>query len=292
MNRLFSLIEVSGDDADEFLQGQLTQDVHRLATMPGLPAAWCNAKGRVLVIMRLFGMGGDRFGLVVPRSSAETLIQRLTMFRLRARVDVAPADDGWVARATRSPEDLETLESMGLLPEPGRFSARMRDGIVAFDTGAALPCIELFGTASAFGAAGLRLRRELGDADWRTALVEAGIPHIEGETREKFTAHMLNLDLLGAISFDKGCYAGQEVIARTQHLGQSKRRLLRYRLESASASPGDKLAYEGRDAAEVVDAAGPDLLAVAPLELIGETLFLQGVAAAPVELPYAIRAHT
>jgi folate-binding protein YgfZ len=285
---MFSLIDVSGDDAAAFLQGQLTQDLTRLASAPGLPAAWCNAKGRVIAVMRLIGIADDRFGLVVPASSADTLVKRLSMFRLRARVDIERRDEGWLPKATRFPDDLAHLESLGLRPEPDHFAARRREGIVAFSLGGATPCIELFGPADAFEDSSLDLREPLDEPGWRAALVAAGVPYIEGESSEKFTAHMLNLDLLGAISFSKGCYAGQEVIARTAHLGQSKRRLARYRLESGAATAGDKLQRAGHDAGDVLDACGAELLAVVPLELSGQTLSLHGHAAVPVALPYAV----
>lgn len=292
MSRLFSLIEVSGDDAAAFLQGQLTQDLEGLATAAGLPAAWCNARGRVIVVMRVIGTAADGFGLVVPRSSAEAIVRRLSMFRLRSRVDIAAAGEDWLAKSTRSGDDLEHLDSLGLLPEASRFSAQGRSGIVAFELGAASRCIELFGPASAFEEAGVRLRQELDDAGWQSALIEAGVPNVAGDTAERFTAHMLNLDLLGAISFAKGCYSGQEVIARTQHLGQSKRRLARYRLiedpAAGSAAPGDRLEHDGQEAGEVVNAAGPDLLAVVPLELSAVSLTLAGMNAEPVPLPYTV----
>lgn len=286
MNRLFALIDVSGDDAAAFLQGQLTQDLARLASVPGLPAAWCNAKGRVIAVMRLIGIAADRYGLVVPGAAVDALVERLSTFRLRARVDIKRRDEGWLSKATRFPDDLARLESLGLMPERTPFVARRRGDVVAFELGGATRCVELFGRPDAFEDLNLALCQELDDGNWQAALVEAGVPHIEGATSEKFTAHMLNLDLLGAISFDKGCYTGQEVIARTQHLGQSKRRLLRYRLVSGVASPGVRLEYEGRDAGEVVSAAGPQLLAVVPLDLAGQTLSLAGNTATPLDLPY------
>lgn len=288
MHRLFALINVSGEDAAAFLQGQLTQDLRLLESSPVLPAAWCNAKGRVVAVMRVIAVAGDRFALAVPRSSVDALAKRLAMFRLRARVDIATDNDGWLATAVHAPDDLARIESLGLLPEPSRFAARRRDGVAAIELGGARRCIELFGPARAFEGFRLDLRDEHGNTAWASALIEAGIPHIEGTAAEKFTAHMLNLDLVGAISLGKGCYPGQEIIARTAHLGQSKRRLARYRLESGSASPGAPLEHDGQEAGEVVNACGRELLAVVPLELFGTTLSLDGHAAAPVALPYRV----
>lgn len=288
MNQLFALITVDDTDAASFLQGQLTQDVRRLAVAAGLPAAWCNAQGRVITFVRMYATGENSFALVVPRMSLDDLLRRLAMYRLRSRVLVAPGGDDWRAAATRCPDDHRTLASIGLLPEPGPFSCRATNDLVAFDLGASKPCIEIYGPASAFRSAGLELRQSLSDAGWQAALVDAGVPQVTSGVSEKFTAHMLNLDLLGAISFDKGCYTGQEVIARTQHLGASKRRLMKYRLEGGGASTGHKLSDGGTNAGEIVNVAGKDLLAVVPLACSGRVLETDGHRATPAVLPYAI----
>lgn len=92
---------------------------------------------------------------------------------------------------------------------------------------------------------------------------------------------MLNLDLLGAISFDKGCYTGQEVVARTQNLGSSKRRLMRYRTDAILES-GDKLRDGDRDVGEVINVIGQDLLAMTPVDSHDKTLLANGVEVTPI----------
>ena len=107
--------------------------------------------------------------------------------------------------------------------------------------------------------------------DWRLARLHAGIPEIFGAQSEQFTPHMLNLDRLGAVSLDKGCYTGQEIIARTHYRGSSKRRL--HRFESfAPVSPGDKISEQKRNIGEVVNAIGCDLLAIVPMDKAAELL--------------------
>ena len=98
-------------------------------------------------------------------------------------------------------------------------------------------------------------------------LIRAGVPNIDDTNTEAFTPHMLNLDKLGAISFSKGCYTGQEVVARTEHLGQSKRRLMRYEADLDGIAVGDKLSEADRNVGEVVNVVGRELLAVTPVEL-------------------------
>ena len=127
---------------------------------------------------------------------------------------------------------------------------------------------------------------ELSDDQKARTLIKAGIPTISTRNSEKFTPHMLNLDRLGAISFSKGCYTGQEVVARTEHLGVSKRRLMRYRSEAVSVAVGDKLTDDGQNVGAVVNVLGHDLLAVTPVALHEKTLRINDTATTPSGLPY------
>lgn len=284
MNELFALIRVSDSDAEAFLQGQLTQDVRKLAQAPLLLAAWCNAKGRVICVMRLVAMD-DAIGLIVPRSMSEAVVRRLSLFRLRAKVRFDIAGPEWQATAIAAEEDLAILDAAGLLPNVDDSAVRRKNQLVAFDTGGTTRCIEIFGPAQAFRSGRLGFRRALDDSAWRAALITAGIPTITEETSEQYTPHMLNLDLLGAISFSKGCYTGQEVVARTEHLGKAKRRLFHYQLASGSALIGDKLARDGQDVGEIVDVSGREVLAIVPVDLCDKTLRIGTRDAHPVALP-------
>ena len=121
------------------------------------------------------------------------------------------------------------------------------------------------------------------EAEWRSQLVADGIPVLEAGQTDRFTPHMLNLDLIGAVSFDKGCYPGQEVVARTHYRGATKRRMKRF-FSTASIRPGDKLQANGRDAGEVVNVAGGEFLAVVPLDT--ERGSIAGETAEVLPLPY------
>lgn len=288
---MFEIIIVRGDDARAFLQGQLTQDVERLGDMPSLLAAWCNPKGRVISVLRMIDAGGPdhEIALAVPAGLAAAMIRRFLMFRFRARVDLTAAGDAWAGQAVSDDEDIALLRSLDLLPAGGGSAIRAR-GLVAVDIGAASRSIEVWGPAPAMQAAGLQFRRPLSDTGWKLALIHAGIPTIGADTMEKYTPHMLNLDRLGAISFHKGCYTGQEVVARTEHLGRSKRRLMHFRMDAPAAEPGSTLEHDGREVGEVVNVAARHVLAVVPVELHGEALSINARRASPVPLPYAIPA--
>ena len=121
--------------------------------------------------------------------------------------------------------------------------------------------------------------------DWRLANLRAGIPEIFAAQSEQFTPHMLNLDLLGAASVDKGCYPGQEIVARTHFRGQTKRRMLRFRCQGTIVA-GDKVSDGARDVGEVVNAINGDLLAVVPLNKQDQQLNVNGNALVLSTLPY------
>ncbi len=205
MNTL-STIAVTGPDAFEFLQGQLTNDLGRLGTEEEILAAWCNPKGRVIWFGTVWRID-DGYALSAPAETAGEIVKRLTFFRFRSKVEFEIRDDG----ATVDP---------------------------AF-------------------------------------LVEKGYAFIGPEQVEQYTPHMLNLDLLGAISLDKGCYTGQEIVARTHYRGASKRRLFRFTADG-QASAGDKVMQGDRAVGDVVNVAGNGLLAVVPTDKSSEPLTAGG----------------
>ncbi|MDX1404269.1 MAG: hypothetical protein R3192_07025 [Woeseiaceae bacterium] len=277
---LYQLIEISGNDAEEFLQGQLTQDVARLAEAISLPAAWCNAKGRVIATIRLLRLG-DAIGLAVSPSLADVIMQRLAMYRLRADVNIAAANANWTSAAVSSNEALAELERVGLLPAAN--SACAAAGLIAVDVSVADRYVEIFGNRDAFEKAGISFEHSLSDAEHAALRIRAGHVEINAENSEKYTPHMLNLDQIGAISFEKGCYTGQEVVARTEHRGESKRRLARYRCDAGDVAIGDRLCDDEREVATVVNVQRPELLAVTPVALHGKSLRFRDVSAIPLK---------
>jgi tRNA-modifying protein YgfZ len=127
------------------------------------------------------------------------------------------------------------------------------------------------------------------EPDWRLAGIRAGLPQVYPETHEAFVAQMLNLDLLGAVSFDKGCYTGQEIIARTHFRGAIKRRMFRFEYAGPSPAPGTRVLLGEQHAGDVVDAAGSELLAVINLTQVDAELELEsnrGVRLEKLPLPY------
>jgi folate-binding protein YgfZ len=283
---VYKLIRVAGSDAGEFLQGQLTQDMERLAQTGSLPAAWCNPKGRVISLLRIL-MTDDGYGLVLPASVASSVCERLTVYRLRADVSLEVADADWTCLILNTGEDLEQLDKLDLRPGQEINACRIAHGLIAVNIGIEEQCVELMGYRADLEKAGIQATSPASPDFLRGAKIRAGIPEILGDQAEKYTPHMLNLDLLGAVSFDKGCYTGQEVVARTKFLGSSKRRLMRYRT-GGTVAVGDKLSDGEKDAGRVINVSGEDLLAVTPVEMHDKELFINGVAVTPVAMPYAL----
>ena len=242
-------LRVSGADAHAYLQGQLTSDVGEVGESVSRLAAWCSPKGRVLALFRLFADPTGGYRVVCERWFAAALLTRLRMFVLRADVRIDDAGD-----------DLEVAGVAGVRALPDRFaawagSAGIDDAAVVdevaiarvpgrhrrFLLSGAPDRIDAIASAQMAGRA-----RRAGTSAWRLADICAGVPRITAQASDTFLPQMLNLDRLRAVSFEKGCYVGQEIVARAQHLGRVKRRA--YVGRTTAAAEGDP----------IVDAAGND----------------------------------
>lgn len=270
------VLTVSGPERTAFLQGQLTQDVALARADSSLLSGWADARGRLLFAGHLFtlGTGADApLALLVPEPLAESLLRRMRMYVLRAKVQITLSGLAvYGLCAGGKPVDAATGQQLGLHHD------RSRSLLVS-------PA------------------REPGTVDdsqqtcnaWLLADIRAGIPAIGVATSGEFIPQMINLDLLNAISFSKGCYTGQEIIARTKYLGRVKRRMLRFSVDSPPPLPGTPV-YAARGAVgQVVSAAaiaeGSELLAVITLDDLPGPLFLDGDETRPLQrldLPYEV----
>jgi len=282
----FALIDVTGDDAVEFLHGQVTADLKTLPLSRTATAAYCTPKGRVLATFAALRVLSG-FRLLLPRAVAASFSKRLSMYVLRSKVTVRDATAGvvlvGVGNDSAAARGEEKYESFALSP-------RHRVAIVPADDAPAV--------TAAFGARGLHA---VSSAAWAWFDVACGFPWIDPRTQDAFTPHMLNLDLTGGVSFQKGCYPGQEIVARTQYLGQVKRRLVRIQADVDTApEPGDPLyaADLGEQTAGTVVQAVPspahgwEMLAVLQRATAAAAAVTLGAAAGPVvralPLPYPV----
>ena len=216
-----SVLRVHGADAQHFLHAQLTGDIAALNVHDTILTAWCTPKGRVIATVHVLRRAED-FVLVLATDLAESVLARLRLFVLRAKVGIdnlrdevgvlgvsgedalatpharGGIDDGCIVIKACTPDD---AQRRGLLVAPAEILAECWDqlselGVIA-----------------------------VGETAWNRLLVRAGEPHVTAVTSDAFLPQMLNLDRIGGLSFSKGCYPGQEIIARTHYLGQLKRRM-------------------------------------------------------------------
>ena len=285
------LLRVSGADATEFLQAQLALDVAGLAGNGARLAPWLNAKGRVTGLFSLARVGQQDWLLGTHESLIGAQAKRLQMFVLRSAVTITPQAEWAAVILARG----AAADGEGPLPAAADgHSWTETDGLWCRNT--APGCQEVWGPVSALAELSAR-----GSQDptvlqhWQQQWVLNGWPRLTVGEQDRFTAHMLNLDLLDAVSFTKGCYPGQEVVARTQNLGRPKRRALLFTSTAALPEPGQAVVdQDGRSWGEVVNSAAGQphaALVVVTLKDLPAQLALgnpDGPAVHAAPLPFAI----
>lgn len=229
----FNLLRFSGEDARTFLQGQLSSDVNALDGSTAQLSTYSSAKGRVLASFLLWQHGDDYYALIAADLAA-AICQRLKMFILRSRVVAEVCDTVTLLGLGGATAEAWLAARQVLPPAPQRLVATP-DGVMCV----ALPgngwLLVLPAAVRADWLATLPQNLLPVDAEaWTLRDILAGIPWVTAATREQFVAQMVNMDALGAISFTKGCYPGQEIVARTRYLGKVKRRLFRVKLPHAA----------------------------------------------------------
>jgi folate-binding protein YgfZ len=201
-----------GADAARFLQGQLSADTEKLALGASTLAGLHNPQGRVIALLALVRSGAEEILAVLPRELMAPVAQRLGKYLFRAKVRIS--DDSDVLRVLGAAAGSDPGGGVSVAWGDRRLLLAPR-GSERIDPGAST-------------------------AAWERADIAAGIPQVYAATSESFVAQMLNLDLLGAVAFDKGCYTGQEVIARAHYRGRVKRRMQRwFNAGGTVLKPGD-----------------------------------------------------
>ena len=290
-------LAVTGADAATFLQGQFTSDVAALAPGSAQLSAWCSPKGRVLATFTLRRIASDHFELLLPRLLLEAVHRRLTLFVLRAKVALQQdVSDATVRIGIGGPLAQACAAALaGAAPAPLRWTAIEGGTLGALPGGRFIACVEAARAPQLWER--LAEARPGGFACWRWLTIRAGLPIILPPTQDRFVPQMLNLDALGAVSFQKGCYTGQEIVARTQYLGRLKERLALAHADAASP-PGERLyapLFGDQPCGTVINAGaapggGADLLCVVQVAAIaaGElrAAAADGAALSLLPLPY------
>ncbi len=219
------LIEVSGAEALSFLQGQFTNDVRQVTETRSQLSAWCNSKGRVLFTFRLFKRDGNYY-LLLPQIQVAALLKRLSLYKLRSAVNLAALELPQFGFS--GPHSAQGLENgWGCAPPAEIHDSLTVAGITVLKVAAHRYWV---GSSSVEVLSKLwsdlaNLAQVVSAKAWELLDIAARLPTVLPEVSEEFVPQMLNYEQLPGVSFTKGCYSGQEVVARTQHLGTPKRRL-------------------------------------------------------------------
>ncbi len=237
-----SLIEVTGENAAEFLHNQLSNDVQHLATDETRLAAYCSPKGRMLASL-LFWKTEPSIFLQLSSTLQASIQKRLQMFVMRSKVKLNNVSEEYVALGLGGENIGKALQQW--FPQmPESLSTKIDN-----EHGSLIRAADGFGHAryewiikrEVLEDIWTELEVELTQVSsnaWRRAEIMAGIPHITDKTQELFVPQMVNFELIGGVNFKKGCYPGQEIVARSQYLGKLKRRMFIAEIHSTDVQAG------------------------------------------------------
>lgn len=255
------VIEVTGEDAVTFLQGQLTNDIKQLDRHAQLNG-YCSPKGRLLSILKTYRIGSAIY-LECPVSQQDFVQKRLQMFVLRAKVKLNRVNEQWF-RVGIAGNDIEnTLAQLGLTLPKDVNEITVIENTVIIRLPGEIPRVQIWLATQDVEQQYARLQsicRPMTEDVWTGFEILAGIPTILPESQELFVPQMVNMDLLSGINFKKGCYTGQEIVARTHYLGKVKRRTLVFTLSNNTLENTPKageilLTQEQQEAGHIVSAS-------------------------------------
>jgi folate-binding protein YgfZ len=212
------VIRARGADAATFLQSQLTNDVASLGAGSARLAGFCSAKGRLQASFVVWRPAADEFLLSCPREILAPTLKRLSMFVLRAKCKLSDASDELAVFALAGPAAAAMLDGTAVW----RVRARGASTLIRVPDAAGVQRAWLVADAAA--VADVPAAEAMSPEAWRWLEVESGVVTIEAATVDRFVPQMVNFELVGGVDFQKGCYPGQEVVARSQYRGTTKRR--------------------------------------------------------------------
>ena len=289
------VLRARGADAVAFLQGQLSNDIAQLSATVSLLAGYHNPQGRTIAVLRLIENAPGDILAILPRELVAPVAARLGKFVLRSKVRLSDESGSWAVHGLLGSPP---ADDPGALSLPAIVNAVAHEGAALLVRVGAEPARTLL--VQPRDAAPLpSAARRADEAGWHAAAVAAAEPQVFAATSEQFVAQMLNLDVLGAIAFDKGCYTGQEVIARAHYRGRVKRRLQRF-LTGAPAAlrPGDSGELPDGRSVQVVDAVqhadgrceflGVTGVAAAGTDAVAPLAAAAAIAAQPLPMPYVL----
>lgn len=254
----FGLVGFNGEDSQIFLQGQATNDVRQVTASQAQIGSLCTPQGRMLATFLLWQHDGDYF-MELPAALRASIQKHLSKYVMRAKVKVRDAGGESVRLGVAGEGAAGALRAIfGALPPVPYAAIDSEHGLLIALPGSRYEIVAAPDRAGELWQALRPACTPVGANCWDWLSIRAGVPVILPATQEQFTPQMANIELLGGVSFTKGCYTGQEIVARTQHLGKVKRRLYLAHLDGDGApQPGEVLA--GAEHGMIVNAeAAPD----------------------------------
>jgi len=289
------VIEVSGDDAQTFLNTQLTSDLAQVTANTAQYSGYCSPKGRLLATFLVVLRGND-YLLMLPREITESVADRLKRYVLRAKVNVENRSDGYALLGVAGPQSASVVgQVLGQAPANPMQAAEYGAAILVTLPGCRHIIICDRDQVDEQWNALSKQATPAGLQTWELQSIRTGVATVTAATQEAFVPQMLGQEKIGAVSFEKGCYPGQEIVARTQYLGNLKRQLY-YGRSDKLLTPGDAILNSGNDKTTgTVTNAAPNLdgkwefLAVLQREAIetGTTLTSTQQQSIQVEQPAA-----
>lgn len=243
------LIAATGDDAAVFLHNQLTNDVEHLGAQEARLAGYCSPKGRLLATFLMWKREGAIM-LQLPRQIQPAVQKRLQMFVLRSKVKLADAAQDWALLGAGGDAAGDTLKKwFPALPAAPYATATSANGIlIRLADAYGQPRYQWCAPVAVAVQAWPELVKTLAPAAtalWRLTEIHAGVPQITQATQEQFVPQMVNFELIGGVNFKKGCYPGQEIVARSQYLGKLKRRMLLASANTDGVAAGTEIFWSG-----------------------------------------------
>ena len=249
-------IRVEGDDRIQFLQGQLTQDINLISQDKALYAGFCNPKGRVLAFMLCY-VAHESIHIQLDNSIKESILKKLKMYVLRSKVSLNLLEETFTSIGFVGTKAL--VERNIQIPKNHLDIVQYQD-VMIIRIGQDCERYQLMGEASKvneFIKLNFSAYSTMSLDDWNNLNILDGIPDIYPTTQEAFIPQSLNMDLIEGINFKKGCYTGQEIVARTHYLGKVKRRMYRAFIKSqVDLNPGDQILNKnGEETGQLVRSA-------------------------------------
>lgn len=294
------IIKVTGDDAQSFLQGQFSNDVALTSESHSQLNSYNSPKGRLYAIFRLFKSTDDYY-LLLPKEILEPVIKRLRMFVMRSKVVLEDLSENWTTIGLSG-----SLVKSSISHFPGEVNGVIHENELTYIQ---IPGTEkrllIIGPTDEITKLKSSIEQNFSEVDenfWKRLDIHAGFPSIYSSSQEEFVAQMVNLQLVDGVSFTKGCYPGQEVVARMHYLGKLKKRMYRVVIEGNSIpAPAENLYLANNDNtqsigqivdAQLNDSGGIDALAVLQTKVIGDESDIRvgstdGTSIEIADLPYS-----